>query len=165
MNTKAGDRPATANSHSERRLHHVGVVVRDIEAEIDGFARSIGGGHWKGRIFHDPLQKVKVTFIESTTAGEPQIELVEPAADDSPVWVFLRAGGGLHHLCYEVDDLDSYLCELRKAGSKTIRPPLPAVAFDGRRIAWVVTRAKVLLELLERLPVQSGLHAGVGQAI
>lgn len=145
------------------RLHHVGVVVRDIEAEIDGFARSIGGARWDGRIFHDPLQKVKVTFIEST-AGEPQIELVEPAADDSPVWGFLRAGGGLHHLCYEVDDLDSYLFELRKAGSKTVRPPLPAVAFGGRRIAWVVTRAKLLLEFLEGATVQSGLHAGVGQA-
>ena len=50
------------NPQAERRLHHVGVVVHDIEAEVEGFARSIGAT-WDGRTFHDPLQKVKVTFL------------------------------------------------------------------------------------------------------
>jgi methylmalonyl-CoA/ethylmalonyl-CoA epimerase len=125
------------------------VVVRDIEAEVEGFARSIDA-IWDTRIFHDPLQKVRVTFLRSSSPAEPQIELVEPAAEDSPVWRFLSAGGGLHHLCYEVNDLDSYLCELRKLGNIMVRPPLPAVAFEERRIAWVVTRPKLLLEFLER---------------
>jgi len=154
VNTKAGDPGVTEDSTSERRLHHVGVVVRDIEAEVEGFARSIGA-RWDARIFHDPLQKVRVTFLRSTSSSEPHIELVEPAAEDSPVWRFLRGGGGLHHLCYEVDDLDSYLCELRKRGNIIVKPPLPAVAFQARRIAWVVTRPKLLLEFLERGTAQA----------
>jgi methylmalonyl-CoA/ethylmalonyl-CoA epimerase len=132
-----------------RRLHHVGIVVRSIHADIDGFAASIGASS-DTKIFHDPLQKVRVAFLQTAEAGGPQIELVEPAADDSPVSHCLKAGGGLHHLCYEVDNLDTCLREMRKTGAIVVKPPLPAVAFDNRRIAWVVTRQKLLLEFLER---------------
>jgi methylmalonyl-CoA/ethylmalonyl-CoA epimerase len=132
-----------------RRLHHVGIVVRSIHADVDGFAASIGASP-DTKIFHDPLQKVKVTFLQTAAAGSPQIELVEPAADDSPVSHCLDAGGGLHHLCYEVDDLDACLREMREKGAMVVKPPLPAVAFDHRRIAWVVTRQRLLLEFLER---------------
>ena len=79
-----------------------------------------------------------------------QIELVEPASDDSPVTKFLRErGGGLHHLCYEVQDLEQALAAFKSRGAVLAKRPLPAVAFDGRRIAWIVTTEKLLIELLE----------------
>ena len=139
----------TKNEHSEIRLHHVGFVVSDIQAEINGFAKPIGA-HWDTKIFHDPLQKVKVSFLRTPCPGDAQIELVEPAAQDSPVLNFLKKGGGLHHLCYEVTDLDAHLTNMRKEGGMIVKAPLPAVAFENRRIAWVFTRQKLLLELLER---------------
>src|SRR5256885_1385706 len=79
-------------------LHHVGFIVSSIQKEIDGFQDSLQAS-WDGAIFHDPLQKVRVTFLRTSNPGDAQIELVEPAADDSPVNVFLKKGGGLHHLC------------------------------------------------------------------
>ena len=129
------------------RFHHVGFVVANIEQAMPGFVRSLGA-RWDERIFHDPLQKVKVAFL-TTRAEDPQIELVEPAGEDSPVARFLQQGGGLHHVCYEVADLEQQLVEFRSRGAMIAKRPKPAVAFGGRRIAWVITAEKLLVELLE----------------
>jgi methylmalonyl-CoA/ethylmalonyl-CoA epimerase len=77
------------------------------------------------------------------------IELVEPAADDSPILNFLHKGGGLHHLCYEVIDLEKSLAERQGRGLILVKKPLPAVAFENRRIAWLSGRENLLIELLE----------------
>jgi methylmalonyl-CoA/ethylmalonyl-CoA epimerase len=130
------------------RLHHVGFVVPSIDAGIEGFKRSLGA-HWDGLIFHDPIQKVRVTFIYTQGSSDACIELVEPASEDSPVMNFLQKGGGLHHLCYEVADLEGELKEVRAQRGLIVKRPAPAVAFNGRRIAWVLTAQKLLLEFLE----------------
>jgi methylmalonyl-CoA/ethylmalonyl-CoA epimerase len=132
----------------QARLHHVGFVVPSIEAGIEGFTRSLGA-HWDGLIFHDPIQKVKVTFLQTQYSSDASIELVEPAAEDSPVISFLQKGGGLHHLCYEVGDIEGELKEMRAQKGLIVKRPAPAVAFSGRRIAWVLTAQKLLLEFLE----------------
>jgi methylmalonyl-CoA/ethylmalonyl-CoA epimerase len=130
------------------KLHHVGFVVGEIAATVDGFIRSLGA-QWNGRVYEDPHQKVKVTFL-STRPGDPLIELVEPVGEDSPVRQFLREkGGGLHHVCYEVDDLERSMAEMKTRGAMIARRPKPAVAFEGRRIAWMLTAEKLLVELLE----------------
>ena len=76
---------------------------------------------------------------------------MEPVGDRSPVLKFLREkGGGLHHFCYVTNDLEADLKGFRSRQAILVRNPVPAVAFDGRRIAWVLTREKLLVELLER---------------
>jgi methylmalonyl-CoA/ethylmalonyl-CoA epimerase len=116
---------------------------------MEGFVRSLAAS-WDGRIYEDPLQKVKVAFL-AARPGDTPIELVEPAADDSPVMRFLREkGGGLHHVCYEVPNLEEQMAEMKSRGSSIARRPRPAVAFNGRRIAWMLTAEKLLVELLER---------------
>ena len=129
------------------RLHHAGYVVADIAASVHGFQRSLDA-EWDERIFHDPIQKVKVTFL-STSDSDAQVELVEPADPASPVAAFLSRGGGLHHLCYEVADLEAHLTAMRARRATIVRKPQPAVAFNGRRIAWVLTAEKLLVEYLE----------------
>jgi methylmalonyl-CoA/ethylmalonyl-CoA epimerase len=133
----------------ESRLHHVGFVISDIEAEIRALAKSIDAA-WDARIFDDPLQKVRVSFLRTSCPQDALIELVQPAGEGSPVLNFLNKGGGLHHLCYEVIDLETHLTKLRNQGAIVVKPPLPAVAFDYRRIAWVLTKQKLLLEFLEK---------------
>ena len=135
--------------HRAMRLHHIGFIVSDIQAGVHGFASSVGAS-WDARIFHDPLQKVRVTFLQTAYPGDAQIELVEPAAPDSPVLNFLKKGGGLHHLCYEVADLETHLGKVRKEGAMIVKAPLPAIAFENRRIAWVLTKHKLLMEFLEQ---------------
>ena len=131
------------------KLHHVGFAVRSIQDCGSSFAQALGAT-WDGKITFDPIQKVRVTFFEGRNSADPLIELVEPGADDSPVTRFLERGGGLHHLCYEVNDLEKHLEFCKSVGNTIIRPPVPAVAFGGRRIAWAVTRKKLLVEFLER---------------
>ncbi len=111
------------------------------------FALSLSAS-WDGKISLDPIQRVKVAFL-SMPGTDVQMELVEPAGEQSPVQAFLEKGGGLHHLCYEVEDCDQALSALRQRNAMIVRRPKPAVAFKGRRIAWVVSAEKLLIELLE----------------
>lgn len=140
---------AESRMNQSTRLHHVGFVVASISNGIEGFKDSMGAD-WNREIFHDPLQKAKVTFLRTPSPTDALIELVEPAGEGSPVLHFLQKGGGLHHLCYEVEDLDSHLTTMRLNGAVVVRRALPAIAFHNRRIAWVLTGQKLLLEFLER---------------
>jgi methylmalonyl-CoA/ethylmalonyl-CoA epimerase len=91
-----------------------------------------------------------VAFLDLPTQGGAQFELVQPLTPDSPVAGFLKKGGGLHHLCYEVDDLDQQIKWMKSQRVALVSSPKPAVAFDGRRIAWMLTREFLLIEYLER---------------
>jgi methylmalonyl-CoA/ethylmalonyl-CoA epimerase len=130
------------------KLHHIGFVLASIEESAESLARSLCAT-WDGNIILDPLQKVRVTFLKGFHVSDSLIELVEPAGPESPVLRFLERGGGLHHLCYEVEDLEAHLVFCKSVGTIIIRPPVPAVAFGGRRIAWALTKKRVLVEYLE----------------
>jgi methylmalonyl-CoA/ethylmalonyl-CoA epimerase len=129
-------------------FHHIGFVVASIPTSVPGFLDSLQAV-WDGTIFHDPHQSVRVTFLRPKRPGNPLFELVEPAGEKSPVIPFLKRGGGLHHLCYEIDNLEQQLALSRSEGGLVVRQPLPAVAFEGRRIAWVYTKNQLLVEYLE----------------
>jgi methylmalonyl-CoA/ethylmalonyl-CoA epimerase len=131
-------------------LHHLGFVVSSISVAAEDFAVSISA-RWDGEIIFDPIQRVRVSFFYPADTRNPVFELVEPVGEGSPVSNFLKKkGGGLHHVCYEVDDLELGLREARGAGLVVMAEPAPAVAFHGRRIAWVCSKKRLLVELLER---------------
>ena len=129
-------------------MHHVGFVVASIEGSVRNFAEALSAT-WDGHIIHDPGQQVRVTFLQSRNPGDPLFELVEPASEKSPVHSFLKRGGGLNHICYVVKSLEAQLEVSRTQGALVVRQPLPAVAFGGRRIAWIYTKQKLLIEYLE----------------
>ena len=109
------------------------------------------GLQWDGVIVHDPLQMVRVTFLPSNDpTAAATIELIEPAGPRSPVLKFSQSGGGLHHVCYEVDDLDERISESKKSGCTLTRFPMRAAAFDGRKIAWIQTPSHQLIEFLQK---------------
>jgi len=134
---------------AEQRLHHVGFVVPRVEAVFEGWRRTLQAVSVSD-IFHDPLQGARVVFLHLPPDGTSSVELVEPADEGSDLGPFIRKGGGLHHLCFEVDDLDAQLRQMRQAHAVLVRSPQPAIAFEGRRIAWMFTREKLLVEYLER---------------
>ena len=131
------------------RMHHSGFVVPSISAVIESLCLATRGTGWS-QTWHDPVQRVRVAFIYPANAGDPSIELVEPADEKAPVYKFLERGGGLHHLCYEVESLKVELTAAPDRGLTIIRRPQPAVAFQGRHIAWVITKEMLLIEFLER---------------
>jgi methylmalonyl-CoA/ethylmalonyl-CoA epimerase len=78
------------------------------------------------------------------------LELVEPADEKSPVIAFLKRGGGLNHLCYQVASVQTELDKCWSIGGVVAKEALPAVAFRGRLIGWVYTADGLLIEYLER---------------
>ena len=131
------------------RFHHTGYIVPSIAEAVAGFQSAMFPG-WDGVIVHDPMQMVRVTFLPANLPDRTTIELVEPAGPRSPVLKFLESGGGIHHVCFEVEDLKRQLATARAAGHTMVRVPMPAPAFGGRRIAWIRTSAGLLVEYLQR---------------
>ncbi len=121
--------------------------MRSIAEVLPGWLRSLNARALTD-IIVDPLQRARVLFLQTSPAETAQIELVEPDGEDSPVQRFLARGGGLNHLCYEVDDLNGALDEMRRRRCVVVSKPKPAVAFNGRPVAWVMTPEWLLIELL-----------------
>lgn len=132
------------------KMHHIGIAVADLEKAI-AIHRAVFGHELARGPFHDPIQKVSVCFLKDAVTGAgPEIELVAPAATDSPVAGWIAKQIGAYHLCYETDDIDAALSHVRRLRCVVIAAPVPAVAFAGRRVAWFFTPTRQLTELLER---------------
>ena len=143
----SGELPC-AGVQSVFRLHHVGVLVSDIPAAAETYIRRFGY-ELRSDVIHDPIQTAYVQFLRLPEESS-YLELVAPDGPQSKLANGLKKGGGLNHVCYSTDDIDRACEDLRAAGAFLIQRPVSAVAFRGRRIAWLVGRDRALTELVER---------------
>jgi len=131
------------------QLLHVGVAV----PSLDSAAKSLGdlfGYRVVSGPFDDPIQKVTVNFLSHGENNVAEIELIAPHTDDSPIKSMLAKGsGGAYHLCFGTTDIEAALGHAKKNGCIIVSGPVPAVAFAGRRIAWLYTPSRQLFELVE----------------
>ncbi|MFQ5411131.1 MAG: VOC family protein [Phycisphaerae bacterium] len=118
------------------RFHHVGLVVKSIRAVNPSC-----------EIVVEETQRVSLAF---TRFHDIAIELLEPLGEDSPIARSLREGIKLHHLCFEVPDLDATLEQCRKAGFHRLGKPFCAPVFENDRAVWVFSKHYGLFELIER---------------
>jgi methylmalonyl-CoA epimerase len=95
-----------------KKVHHVGIVVRSLEDAYRLYRDALGLHVHKTAVVED--QGVRAALL---TCGRSEVELLEPIGDDTGVARFLRRGGGLHHVCFETDDV---VRELETAKSKGI---------------------------------------------
>ncbi len=130
-------------------FRHLGVAVESLERAIPVY-RDLFGYQLVSGPYDDPLQKVSVCFLGREAPGDIVIELVAPLGDDSPIRSMLAKGGSAYHVCYEVPDIENTLAELRAKGCIIVSKPVPAVAFNQRRIAWLYTPTRQLIEALEK---------------
>jgi methylmalonyl-CoA/ethylmalonyl-CoA epimerase len=132
----------------DMRLHHVGVITGDLEGSTN-FYTSLG--YAASAIYADPLQKARIVLMQK--AHEPLIELIAPDSPESPAasWV-QRITAGPYHTCYEVDNLEAVVAFLRHHRLFPVIKPVPAVAFNRRRVVFLWGESSGLLELLEALP-------------
>lgn len=130
------------------RLHHIGYAVASIQEYFTDVLSPLFGVTELGRIYEDPVQRVRVAF--ATLPPGTLIELVEPLHEDSPVRQFIgSARGGLYHLCYEVDDLETTIARFRRKHCVPLARAVPAAAFNGRRIVFMMTPQRDLVEFVE----------------
>lgn len=129
------------------RLDHVGVAVRSLEEALAPYEKGLG--LTVVDIEELPTEKVRVAFLPM---GDTRLEFLEPTGDDSPIARFLqRRGEGIHHLCFQVEDLEATLERLRKAGVELVDEK-PRAGAGGSRVAFIHPRgmAGVLVELVEK---------------
>lgn len=131
------------------KLLHVGVAVPSLGQTTEMFASLLGYKVVSGP-FSDPIQKVEVVFLAKSEKDVAEIELVAPLSEDSPIQSMLKkGGGGAYHLCFETSDMEGALNHAKINGCIIVALPVPAVAYRGRRIAWIYTRSRQLVELVE----------------
>jgi len=129
------------------KIDHIGIAVKKIE-EAARFHSETFGLKVSGPI-EVPSQKVKIAFME---IGEVKLELIEPLGEDSPILKFIqKRGEGLHHICFQVEDIDQALKELKNKNIKLIDEN-PRMGATGKRIAFLHPDSVygVLIELKEK---------------
>ena len=128
------------------KLEHIGIAVQNIEAKLKIWRDLFG---LKLRMIKEvPEQKVKVAVLE---IGDTHIELIEPTDEHSAVKKFIeKRGEGLHHLCFEVKDIESVLKDMKKNGIKLI-DEVPRKGALGKKIAFIHPKdmGGVLIELTQ----------------
>ena len=129
-----------------RKINHVGLAVPDIAAFLRK-TTPLYEGFSCGPMIVNERQKVRELFL---TDGATTIELLEPLGEGSPLRAFLNRNpaGGLIHLALEVVDLDTAITRVIAAGGRLVVAPIPDLAFQERRIAFVYLGGQIT-ELIE----------------
>jgi methylmalonyl-CoA/ethylmalonyl-CoA epimerase len=131
------------------KLLHLGVAVPSLSPAGESLTALFGYEVVAGP-FEDPIQKVAVSFLAASGSDVAEIELIAPLGEDSPIQSMLaKNGGGAYHLCFETLDIEAALTHAESQGCVVVARPVSAVAFEGRRIAWIYTPARQLFELVE----------------
>ena len=136
------------------KIHHVGIAVDSIEKSLHFHVNILGMNQISDTV-HDEIQKVKVVLLgynknsSSESNGYSMVELVEPVGL-SPIDEILKKRNHLYHYCIEVPSLEVALMKARKEHSIIVLKPTPAKLFNGRKITFVWTPSKYLLEFLEK---------------
>ena len=128
-----------------KKINHVAVVVEDINSSLAFWEGALGIKVEK--VEDVPAQKAKVAFLP---VGDGKVELVQPTDPESGIGKFLiERGGGMHHLCLEVDDITGMLAQLKEKGVKLINES--PIEMEGRKIAFIHPKSAsgVLVELYE----------------
>jgi methylmalonyl-CoA/ethylmalonyl-CoA epimerase len=149
------DQPTALRRIHAGRVHHVAVVVADIDRSLRFWRDTLGLP--LETVMPIPTDRVSIAFL---TSGESKIELVQPTDDSTGVARFLASRGeGFHHVCFEVPDLAGALRDLDAAGVQLIDRQ-PRMGAEGP-VAFVHPSScgGVLVELIEAPggPAWSGL--------
>ena len=99
-----------------KRVDHVAIAVKNLDEALKTFENLLG--HKAAQVKEVPDQKIKAAMIH---VGDVEIELLQPTAPDTGVAKFLEGKGeGVHHICFEVDDIDKELQAMAAKGVETI---------------------------------------------
>ena len=129
------------------KLHHIGIVVQNINESLGEISNFLSFESTSLPTLVGS-QKVNICFLKTNSV---YIELIEPADPDSPIISFVKEGGGFHHLCFEVDDIQHEIDRMVTNGAHLVVAPVKG--FEDRLIAFLMLNLKKtnckLIELVE----------------
>src|SRR5919197_1058029 len=116
------------------RLNHVAIAVRDIAKAADVYRRTLGAQ--VSEAVPQPEHGVTTVFI---TLPNTKIELLEPLGEASPIAKFLarNPSGGMHHVCYEVDDIRAARDQLVRAGARVLGDGEPRLGAHDKPVLFL----------------------------
>jgi len=118
------------------KLHHIGIVVQNINESLGEISNFFSFESTSLPTLVGS-QKVNICFLKTNNV---YIELIEPADPDSPIISFVKEGGGFHHLCFEVDDIQQEIDKMVKKGARLVVAPVKG--FEDRVIAFLMLNMK-----------------------
>jgi methylmalonyl-CoA/ethylmalonyl-CoA epimerase len=136
-----------------KRIEHVAIAVKDMQGSMAMLERLFG-------FKLEYKERIGATELAMYPIGQTYIELLQAVGPESKIndWI-KEKGESLFHLCFEVEDIDGALAELKQKGVK-LRDETPRIGHGGARIAFIdpASTGNVLIELAE-LPAGHGAHA------
>jgi methylmalonyl-CoA/ethylmalonyl-CoA epimerase len=116
------------------RLNHIAIAVPDIDKASNAWEKALGAKISSPQIL--PEHGVKVVFIE---APNTKVELLEPLDQNSPISKFLlkNPNGGMHHICYEVEDIQNASKKLILSGAKILGDGTPRIGAHGNPVIFL----------------------------
>jgi methylmalonyl-CoA/ethylmalonyl-CoA epimerase len=115
-----------------RGIHHLGVAVQDLDVAVDTYTRLFGG-----KVEHRATVEEQGVEAAAVLLGDGRVELLAALGEDTPVGRFLASRGpGMHHVAYEVADIDAALAELAEHGAELIDEE-PREGLFGLEVAFV----------------------------
>ena len=129
-----------------RKIEHIGIAVKDLAASNALYKKLLGVAHYK--IEDVTSEGVKTSFFR---VGESKIELLQATTPDSPIAKFIeKRGEGVHHIAFDVDDINGEIERLKSEGFALIHQT-PKPGADGKMIAFLHPKSSggVLVELCQ----------------
>ncbi len=129
-----------------KKVEHIGIAVKDIKESNKLFEKLLGKPHYKTENVES--EGVKTSFFK---VGTNKIELLEATREDSPIAKFiLKKGEGMHHIAFEVDDIELEIKRLKREGFKVLNET-PKKGADNKLVAFLHPKSTngVLIELCQ----------------
>ncbi len=129
-----------------KKIEHIGIAVKDLEQSNKLYAKLLGVKHYKTEFVNS--ESVKTSFFK---IGESKIELLQATDHESPIAKFIeKQGEGVHHLAFDVDNIEVEIKRLIKEGFELIHKS-PKLGADNKRIAFLHPKSsgRVLIELCQ----------------
>jgi methylmalonyl-CoA/ethylmalonyl-CoA epimerase len=116
------------------RLNHVAIAVRDLDAAVATYKNALGAKVTEAT--PQPEHGVTVVFVELPNT---KIEFLEPLGENSPIAKFLERNpdGGIHHVCYEVDDILAARDQLKAQGARVLGDGNPKIGAHGKPVLFL----------------------------
>jgi methylmalonyl-CoA/ethylmalonyl-CoA epimerase len=116
------------------RLNHVAIAVKDIKSASAVYRNTLGAE--VSDVLPQPEHGVNVVFI---TLPNTKVELLEPLGENSPIAKFLEKSpdGGIHHICYEVDDILAARDQLKAQGARVLGNGDPKIGAHGKPVLFL----------------------------
>lgn len=116
------------------KVNHVAIAVPDLSAAVESYRSTLGASVTEPQAL--PEHGVTVVFV---TLPNTKVELLEPLGEGSPISAFLEKNpaGGMHHICYEVEDIIAARDRLRQAGARILGDGNPKIGAHGKPVLFL----------------------------